>query len=360
LEAMTYKGKPMGKAKTKRLAELTPGSLTMPSNYKEKLNFLAHAQKKAMAENEIKDSPNPIFFCGEQGSMDISGVPAGSIVKPVDALLVVDTVHGFSYPLDGKGGEDDIVLLPREEVMKNDIDHYKLVMALRRLSKQSPNTKTPRGKDRIVAFQKNSNHKYLLPGIYPLRGGRGMGDRGLDKLDREEHDAIFHYIDWCEGKAWEYMPNRYKRAMRVAKTAVQYPRMTRSDGRRTVIYSSIATALNVCLNSHKDDDSAYSIVTNLDDDHEKTFQMYDEVTLYFTFPTLGIAVALRPGDILYFNAQLYHSVSSRCDPERNIWCSSLYLKNRIVGGNDNSLPLSGLQTAARQIIATNVVKPTVK
>ena len=69
---------------------------------------------------------------------------------------------------------------------------------------------------------------------------------------------------------------------------------------------------------------------------------------YFTFPTLGLAIALRPGDILNFNPQVYHSVSSLCDPKQNIWCASLYLKNAVVGGNDNSLPLTEAQMEAKE------------
>jgi hypothetical protein len=111
-------------------------------------------------------------------------------------------------------------------------------------------------------------------------------------------------------------------------------------------FSSIATALNVCLNSHTDDDSFYGVVTDLDADPLKYPQMDDDVALYFTFPTLALAIALRPGDILIFNPAVYHSVSSRRDPTKNIWCTSLYTKNAIVGGNDNSKEMETVQKEA--------------
>jgi hypothetical protein len=118
------------------------------------------------------------------------------------------------------------------------------------------------------------------------------------------------------------------------------------------IFSSIATTHNVCLNSHTDDDAFYGVVTNLDSDPTKIPSMDDDVSLFFTFPTLGLAIALRPGDILFFNPTIYHSVSSRCNPQQNIWCTSLYTKNAVVGGNDNLLLLENKQ---REVIKSCLV-----
>ena len=60
-------------------------------------------------------------------------------------------------------------------------------------------------------------------------------------------------------------------------------------------------------------------------------------------------IALRPGDILVFNPQMYHSVSSRADDAQHIWCLSLYLKTALVGGNDNSIQLNPLQQEIKKI-----------
>ena len=61
----------------------------------------------------------------------------------------------------------------------------------------------------------------------------------------------------------------------------------------------------------------------------------DDICLYFTFPALGFSIALCPGDILILDPQQHHSVSSRCDLSQPIWCTSLYLENSVVGGNNN-------------------------
>ena len=55
---------------------------------------------------------------------------------------------------------------------------------------------------------------------------------------------------------------------------------------------------------------------------------------------LGVAVALRPGDILIFNPNEQHAISSRCRDEDDVYITTLYLKTAIVSLNDNKTPLT--------------------
>ena len=73
------------------------------------------------------------------------------------------------------------------------------------------------------------------------------------------------------------------------------------------------------------------------------YRLDDNVVAYFCFPTIGVAVPLRPGDYLLFNARIPHCISSRCKFEDEILCTSTYLKTAIVGMNNNDLPLTQLQ-----------------
>jgi len=88
---------------------------------------------------------------------------------------------------------------------------------------------------------------------------------------------------------------------------------------------------------HDDDDFTYSIIMPLVD------HLSDDVILYFCFPSLGLAVPLRAGDILIFNPRTLHGVSSRCRVDDKIYCTSMYLKTKVVGGNDNSTPATDEQ-----------------
>ncbi len=74
---------------------------------------------------------------------------------------------------------------------------------------------------------------------------------------------------------------------------------------------------------------------------------------YFCFPTIGVAVPLRPGDYLLFNAKLPHCISSRCKFEDEILCTSTYLKAAIVGMNYNDLPLTLEQARVIEQLKSN-------
>ena len=107
------------------------------------------------------------------------------------------------------------------------------------------------------------------------------------------------------------------------------------------MYGAFACGVNVYLNAHKDQDFLYSAVTIHMKLEEYTFQ--HAIVAYFCFPRLGVAVPLRPGDILIFDPCEPHCVSSRCRHDDNIYCLSLYLKTANVGLNDNSYPLTNKQ-----------------
>ena len=74
------------------------------------------------------------------------------------------------------------------------------------------------------------------------------------------------------------------------------------------------------------------------------YELTDEVVIYFCFPTLGVAVPLRPGNFLIFNALIPHCVSSRCRQVDEVMVISMYLKSAVVGlVNNNDLPLNSKQ-----------------
>jgi hypothetical protein len=340
-------GKRLGKIKMHQRAMENPGSWTSPADSKETQDFLSMIGKMAMTEEEIKDIGG-LFFSGENKD-HIDGVPVNCTVKPVNSLFVIDTVHGFKFPFSSDN--DSILLVRREDVIADQPNQSRVLQALEALSNTSKDR--CRGKDRKIAFQEGSTKKYLLPGVYPLRAGHGMGQRGIKNMEKRHSHDLFKYIQKVEKIALGNMPTRYKRGFNLAKSVYNYETFPDNEHfASTHMYSSIATALNVCLESHQDLDSTYSVVTTLEAG-TTTYSLYDPVIQYFTFPTLGLAIALRQGDILFFDAMLYHSVSSRRYPNRSIWCTSLYTKNLVVGGNDNSLPLNDVQKKALEIVEQN-------
>ena len=114
------------------------------------------------------------------------------------------------------------------------------------------------------------------------------------------------------------------------------------DNFHAQFFGGIAFGKNVFLRCHTDQDFTFSIIQVFLKGHDR-YQVTDDVVVYFCFPTIGVAVPLRPGDYLLFNATIPHCVSSRCRFEDEILVTSMYLKTAIVGMNNNDLPLTDEQ-----------------
>ena len=108
-------------------------------------------------------------------------------------------------------------------------------------------------------------------------------------------------------------------------------------------FGGIAFGTNVFLRCHTDADFTMSI-TQVFLKGCPEYQLNDHIIAYFCFPTLGVAVPLRPGDYFMFNALIPHCISSRCYMEDEIMCTSVYLKTAIVGMHNNALELTEKQS----------------
>jgi hypothetical protein len=161
----------------------------------------------------------------------------------------------------------------------------------------------------------------MTPGVFPKRAGHGTAVCALFNLEECHHQALWCYVNKCETLAMKLMSKEVTSGLNKVKLMFPYPtfpgRGTGCPNSQT--FSSIATAHNVYLNSHTDDDAIFGVVTNLDLDPAKIPSIDNDVSLNFTFLTLGLAIALCSGDILvFFNPTIYHSVSSRCNPQSPI------------------------------------------
>ena len=107
-------------------------------------------------------------------------------------------------------------------------------------------------------------------------------------------------------------------------------------------FGALSFGINVHLSCHTDDNFAYSVVTVHMGHHDYSVTE-DNIIVYFCFPRLGMAVALRPGDILIFNPLEPHAVSSRVKKGDEVLVLSMYLKTAIVGLNDNTIELTAVQ-----------------
>ena len=141
--------------------------------------------------------------------------------------------------------------------------------------------------------------------------------------------------------AFEYFADTaVLRQLSAAKQVVDFKTLSTPDGRHCVKYfGAIAFGHNVFLRCHTDHNFTFSI-TQVYLKGSDRYCSGDHVVAYFCFPTRGVAIPIRPGDYIIFDATLPHSISSRCHRNDDIMCMSFYLKSKVVGMNDNSKPLS--------------------
>lgn len=178
-------------------------------------------------------------------------------------------------------------------------------------------------------------------GAQPCRGKRGVSANSYHKklMDPAEWDAIIRFTICCEAALKHVIPREAIRHIQAAQDLTDYKVMQSTSGLEadsSNIYSAINIAIDPILPGHVDDDIMYSVVTCLlQDDH--TYKPEDLIVAYFCFPSLGIAVPLRPGDILIFNPLEPHCISSKCRSSDTVLGTSMYVKTAIVGLNDNSI-----------------------
>ena len=94
-----------------------------------------------------------------------------------------------------------------------------------------------------------------------------------------------------------------------AKKAVPFKTFTTSNtqSNSSKFFGGIAFGTNVFLRCHTDQDFTMSISQVLVKG-KANYHLNDDVIVYFCFPTLGIAVPLRPGDCLLFNPLIPHCI----------------------------------------------------
>lgn len=264
-----------------------------------------------------------------------------------DVHVVEDTLDGAIFRPESDG--DPLFILPPHatnlEVTGD--DPTGLISSLHHLESATNNNHN-RGADKNVIHQSPST-KYCCAGARPNRNRPGVGSSAnVDKVDERSWNCIVDYVIRCETAFTKWMDTNILRAVRHAKKLVGFcslPRQEGSDFSPASIFGSVAFGRNVYLNAHTDEDFVPSIVAVHCPlpDGKKTYELDDDVVCYFVFPRYGMAVPLRPGDILIFNPKEYHCVSSRVSDEDDFYCLSLYLKSAVVGLHDNSLPLTDEQ-----------------
>jgi len=236
-------------------------------------------------------------------------------------------------------------LIPRESMLEKQPQRGdKVFELLSQIEKQVPKTK--RGKGKLLLFE-GASDKYWIVGKKVPQGQRGLSEASIP--DTVVGDALVKLIRRFEDLMAMHLDTDTLLAYKEAQSLLDFETITNEDGTKSLVFPSIAGGVNVFLTAHTDDDSFLSVATVQAKPQNGTkYEADDDICCYFTFPEYDFAIAMRPGDVLVFNPKTYHCVSSRCQDSQDFLCLSLYVKARVVGGNDNSLPLTDEQKEAME------------
>jgi hypothetical protein len=85
--------------------------------------------------------------------------------------------------------------------------------------------------------------------------------------------------------------------------------------KKASMFAALANAIDYSSRAHTDLDFWFSLLTvnipHLLSEDVKSYQLNLEVVHHFVFPQFGIAVAMRPGDLLFFKPQYYHCLAHK-------------------------------------------------
>jgi hypothetical protein len=274
------------------------------------------------------------------------------LVLPFELLQVTkDIFNIFNNCLGGqlfdKNGISPIfILVPRKNAIAVNDNARKDTEVLKRvLTKYKVNIK--RGSKR----QGISTH-YATFGTRCNRFKGGLSTKIALNDNGDEELLIKNFFDRADRLAKEFLPYGLIHCLKESKVMCNDNNCYELEQTKELncrnIWSSIATTYNYMSPAHIDEDAFMStlFVSHVHKDDNKNentrYGMNQEVALYFCFPTEGVAVALRPGDVLFFNPVYYHCASQRCEFYKNeeIFLTSLYMKNKQLSSHDNDIKLT--------------------
>jgi len=151
----------------------------------------------------------------------------------------------------------------------------------------------------------------------------------------------------------QYLPTRFLVGLAAAFTALKWF----TEWGSNQIYGALANAVDYISAAHTDNDFFFCLflclVKGAAVETGKSVPTYVrdmDPAHYFAFPEFGVAVAIRPGDVLLFNPKYYHCCSKK-NPVFNgkrVHCTSWYLKTKVVGGNDRNAEISETAAAMKE------------
>lgn len=261
-----------------------------------------------------------------------------------------DSEHGLYFP-SKTGGPPPFIRVPRKDALSitgmDDMEQSNLLADAFISAINHTQVSNTRGGSRTVF----SPYKVANLGVQPCRAAVGLRQysKKNDKIPSHLQHHLARYMSDQEIAYESIVATDIIRHTVLGRHINGYPLASSNSGMEVKSlkhFSALNISADAFLPCHKDDDFTKSIVSAHLNNHQYTLD--DIIIAFMCFPSKGVAVPLRPGDMLVFNPTEPHCISSKCNKDVTLFTSSMYLKTAVVGGNDNSIDLSGEQEALAQ------------
>lgn len=258
----------------------------------------------------------------------------------MDVLNDADPSCGIAY--QDRTGHHPVIKLPRNESLRilpksGMMAIYDCLLAFEMSMKKS----LERGNSRRIFSDGDSGGSpmYSSIGVQVSRKG-GVIDRNSCIVPDKHWRELIKITRRAEAALESFADTSVIRQICAAKHTVPFKTMSAPNNQFVVKYfGAIAFGRNIFLRCHTDEDFTMSVtqvfVKGID-----RYQAGDKVVAFFCFPTIGVAIPMRAGDYVIFDATIPHCISSRCHLDDELMCVSFYLKSMVVGMNNNSIPMS--------------------
>ena len=290
-----------------------------------------------MANVHEKGTECRVFYSGN-GTTRIVGLRKGDEVRSaISDLKPCVGLKGFHM-------RDTFTLLPRqciERQFSNCIDLSNHFEAVDSISAKHCGRHI-RGKYRTPMFDsKVDEGRYTTFGATANRNKKGLSNRS-GNLSQMPADRVLlnQLIRKIEHAAKEFLDSRSIAAMYTINEITGMKGVHLSETEHSEMWPSLAISKNCYFASHVDMDYCMSAIFVMTKDR---ISDENEVISYFCFRREGVSVGLRNGDIIIFNPQKEHCMSTRTDSDRDMIAMALYMKTAVVGMNDATRDISFLE-----------------
>ena len=335
---------------TSSIKKISRSVKDIKSNKDRKMEQLENAiGKPGFTKTELDSSS--IFFCTgvEDPIFDelIINVDNLKVVSLFDEMNIIDNVNGSKF-MELDGIVPVYILAPRNHIIPHHSpSSHEDVRCLNGILWKHNKTCSRGSKHNGIST------RYATLGAHCSRNKPGIEYTKIHKCCAADYLHLKKMLKRVESFARMYLPFGILSTLHEMKlrcgdqtSIVQTAQQSKEES----VWASIATSFNYVSPAHIDKDAFLSclMVSYYPKDNETNKYKYKvkmEVALYFCIPEYRIAVALRPGDVLFFNPLHYHCISQRTSHyiAETVYVTSFYMKTGQIGGNDNNWNITNIE-----------------